>query len=107
VANISRFAHEQGEYQKCVIFDPGCDASRACPVLVACGCSPRVLAARDGTERLIEMGPAVDPGFVVGVLATMLDSLARFCDQEIPVPADTDVGAMRELFRAWREQLRE
>jgi hypothetical protein len=37
----------------------------------------------------------------------MLDSLARFCDHKIPVPADTDVGAMREFFRTWSEQLRE
>jgi hypothetical protein len=37
----------------------------------------------------------------------MLDSLARFRDQEIPVSAETDVGAMREFFRTWSEQLRQ
>jgi hypothetical protein len=32
----------------------------------------------------------------------MLNSLARFSDQEIPVPADADVSAVREFFRTWR-----
>jgi Nucleotidyl transferase AbiEii toxin, Type IV TA system len=66
-----------------------------------------VLAARYGTRRLLELAAAVDAGFDIGVLATMLDSLTRFSDQEIPVPVDTDIGAMREFFRTWSEQLRE
>jgi hypothetical protein len=37
----------------------------------------------------------------------MLDSLARFNDQEIPVAADIDVSALRQFFRTWSEQLRE
>jgi hypothetical protein len=65
-------------------------------------CSPRY-----GTARLIELAGAVDPGFDVGVLATMLNSLARFSDEEIPVPTDTDVTTVREFFRTWRLQLRE
>jgi hypothetical protein len=65
-----------------------------------------VLAARYGTERLIEMADAVDPGFDIGVLATMLDSLARFSDRDIPLPAGTDVSAVRLFFRTWSEQLR-
>ena len=66
-----------------------------------------VLAARYGTPRLLELAAAVDAGFDIGVLATMLDSLARFSDQEVPVPTDTDVSAMREFFRRWSEQLRQ
>jgi hypothetical protein len=65
------------------------------------------LAARYGTGRLLELAAAEDAGFDIGVLATMLDSLSRFTDQEIPVPADTDVRAIREFFRRWSEQLRE
>jgi hypothetical protein len=64
------------------------------------------LAGRYGTERLIEMARAVDPGFEVRVLATMLDSLARFTDVEIPVPTNGDVAALREFFRGWSEELR-
>jgi hypothetical protein len=66
-----------------------------------------VLAARYGTGRLIELAAVVDSGFDTGVLATMLNSLARFDDQEIPVPADTDVSAVRDFFRAWSAELRE
>ncbi|MFN0281210.1 MAG: nucleotidyl transferase AbiEii/AbiGii toxin family protein [Kineosporiaceae bacterium] len=40
------------------------------------------LAARYGTERLLELAAAVDAGFDVGVFADMLDSLARFTDDE-------------------------
>jgi hypothetical protein len=40
-------------------------------------------------------------------IATMRDSLARFSDQEVPVSADTDAGAIREFFRTWSEQLRQ
>jgi hypothetical protein len=63
------------------------------------------LAQRHGTGRLIELAVAVDRGFDVGVLTTMLNSLARFSDQEIPVPADTDVSIVREFFRTWSRQL--
>jgi hypothetical protein len=66
-----------------------------------------VLAARYGTEWLIEIAGAVDPGCDVSVLVTMLDSLAPSSDQEIPVPAATDVSAVREFFRRWSEQLRQ
>jgi Nucleotidyl transferase AbiEii toxin, Type IV TA system len=65
------------------------------------------LAQRYGTERLIELAAMVDRGFDVGVLATMLNSLTRFSDQEIPVPLDADVSAVREFFRTWSTRLRE
>lgn len=65
-----------------------------------------VLAKRYGTERLIELAGAVDAGFDRGVLAVMLDSLARFTDAEIPVPGGVDAGAVREFFSRWGEQLR-
>jgi hypothetical protein len=44
------------------------------------------------------LAAAVDAGFDIAVLATMLDSLARFSDQEVPLSADTDVGALREIL---------
>src|SRR4051812_49909771 len=49
-ANVSRSAHEQGEYQKSLIFDPGGDASGARRVQVACGCCPRVQAVSGAVE---------------------------------------------------------
>jgi hypothetical protein len=42
------------------------------------------------------MAAAVDPGFDIGVLATMLDSLSRFSDEEIPAVIDSDIGAVRD-----------
>jgi hypothetical protein len=66
-----------------------------------------VLAERYGTGRLIELAAAVDQGFDLAVLATMLTSLARFTDEEIPIPGDTDASVVREFFRKWSAQLRE
>lgn len=66
-----------------------------------------VLAARYGIPQLVELAATVDAGFDIGVLAIMLDSLARFSDQEIPAPADADVRAVRQFFRNWSEQLRQ
>ena len=65
-----------------------------------------VLAGRYGTQRLIELATADDAGFEVDVLAVMIDSLARFTDEEVPVPGDADVAALREFFLTWSRQLR-
>jgi hypothetical protein len=43
------------------------------------------------------LAAAVDAGFGIVVLATMLDTLARFSDQEFPVPTDTDTRAVRNF----------
>ncbi len=63
------------------------------------------LAARYGTQRLLELAAAVDAGFDVGVFAEMLDSLARFTDDEIPT-ADGDASAVRRFAADWAARLR-
>ena len=44
------------------------------------------LADRYGTDRLLRLAAGVDAGFTVELFAAMLDSLARFTDDEIPAP---------------------
>jgi hypothetical protein len=53
---------------------------------------------------LLELAARVDPGFDLGVFVVMLDSLARFSDAEVPVPAGR-VPALREFFTRWRGSL--
>jgi hypothetical protein len=89
VANIRRSPHERspsewctagrGRYQKCVILDPAVTRVEPPPPRwhVAAVHGARRVICR---ERLIEIAPLVDPGFDVGILATMLNSLARFCE---------------------------
>lgn len=36
----------------------------------------------------------------------MIDSLGRSADDEVPVPGDADVAAVREFFRTWSGQPR-
>lgn len=62
------------------------------------------LAQRYGTTLLIERAAAIDPGFDTAVLATMLASLARFDDNDIPVPHHT-VDELRRFFHDWRQRL--
>lgn len=62
------------------------------------------LARRFGREVLLERAAEVDLGFDHGVLATMLQSLDRFSDDELPVEP-IDVGAMRSYFRDWGAEL--
>jgi hypothetical protein len=47
----------------------------------------------------------VDDGFDLDVFASMLDSLARFKDSEIPAPID-DVRDLRGSFASWVAELR-
>lgn len=62
------------------------------------------LAQHFGREVLLERAAEVDLGFDRTVLATMLRSLARFSDDELPVePADVD--AVRSYFRDWADEL--
>jgi hypothetical protein len=63
------------------------------------------LAARYGTVRLLELAAAVDRGFDEQVFADMLDSLARFTDEEIPVPAE-EVPRVRRFAAEWAARLR-
>jgi hypothetical protein len=63
-----------------------------------------MLAQRFGRETLLERAREVDLGFDNGVLATMLRSLDRFSDDELPVKA-ADVEAIRSYFRGWADEL--
>lgn len=63
-----------------------------------------VLAQRFGREVLLQRAAEVDLGFDHAVLATMLRSLDRFNDDELPVePADVD--AVRSYFRDWASEM--
>lgn len=62
------------------------------------------LTQRYETKRLLDRAAQIDPGFDTPVLATMLGSLARFDDSDIPVPADA-VDDLRRFFHDWRQQL--
>jgi hypothetical protein len=62
------------------------------------------LAQRYDTGLLLQRAAEIDPGFDLEVFATMLGSLDRFTDAELPV-GDADVAALREFFRRWRAQL--
>ncbi|GAB3997338.1 hypothetical protein GCM10029992_19920 [Glycomyces albus] len=62
------------------------------------------LAARFGREGLLNRAAEVDLGFDRGVLATMIRSLDRFGDSEIPVPEES-VAELREYFRDWADEL--
>lgn len=61
------------------------------------------LAGRYGTDRLLALAAAFDAGFDRAVLADMLDSLARFTDEEIPAP---DPAAVRDFAGRWAQELR-
>ena len=61
------------------------------------------LVTRYGTERLLELAADADHGFDLAVFADMLDSHARFTDNEIPA---ADVPAVRSLAATWAAALR-
>jgi hypothetical protein len=63
------------------------------------------LATRYGPARLLELAAAADAGFDVDVFADMLESLARFADEEIPAPGG-DVTAIRAFAADWAASLR-
>jgi Nucleotidyl transferase AbiEii toxin, Type IV TA system len=62
------------------------------------------LARRYGTRLLLERAAEVDPGFDRRVFVDMLRSLARFTDDELPVPAD-EVAALRAFFADWANEV--
>jgi len=63
-----------------------------------------MLAQRFRREVLLERAAEVDLGFDHAVLATMMRSLDRFSDDELPVePGDAD--AVRSYFRDWTSEL--
>lgn len=64
-----------------------------------------ILAQHYGTRLLLARAAAVDAGFDVTILVSMLRTLARFADDDIPVAAE-DVAALRDFFTRWATELR-
>ncbi len=62
------------------------------------------LAQRVSKDDLLEQAAQVDLGFDRPIFAQMLRSLARFRDQDLPMP-EARIPAMREFFATWAEQL--
>ena len=62
------------------------------------------LARRYDKDLLLERAAEVDHGFNYGVFADMLSSLARFTDDELPVPSD-DVASLRIFFADWANEI--
>lgn len=65
-----------------------------------------MLAQRFGRQVLLERAAEVDLGFNSAVLATMLRSLDRFSDDELPIET-ADVDAIRSYFQDWADELSE
>ncbi len=63
-----------------------------------------VLAQRFGRSTLLVRAAEIDGGFDPEVLATMMRSLARFVDDEIPT-ADATADAIRAYFANWADEL--
>jgi hypothetical protein len=63
------------------------------------------LAQRFPKDLLIRRAAEVDAGFDHLVLATMLGSLSRFRDDEIPIDTDR-ADQLRAFFEQWQEELR-
>lgn len=62
------------------------------------------LAQLFGRETLLARAAEVDNGFDPYVLASMMRTLDRFTDDEIPVDG-IDVSALRNYFRDWAREL--
>ncbi len=63
------------------------------------------LAQRYDTDLLVNRAAQIDAGFDEAVLATMIGSLGRFTDDDIPIDADT-VADLRAFFDRWQHRLR-
>lgn len=63
-----------------------------------------VLAQRYRVDLILERAANIDPGFDPTMLASMIGSLARFDDSDIPVAPDV-VAGLRRFFQDWRQQL--
>lgn len=62
------------------------------------------LARRFDRRLILDRATEVDLGIEPGMLATMMKTLSRFTDVELPVEVSR-VVAMREFFRSWAEEL--
>jgi hypothetical protein len=63
-----------------------------------------VLAERFGKEVLMRRAGEVDLGFDREVLSTMMLTIERFNDDELPLPAEMAVE-VRQFFRDWASEL--
>ena len=63
-----------------------------------------VLAQRFGKEVLMQRAGEVDLGFDREVLSTMMLTLERFNDDELPMPAEM-ADEVRQFFRDWASEL--
>ncbi len=63
-----------------------------------------VLAERFGTDILLERAAEVDRGFDLPILATMLRTIDRFTDDELPSTGST-TETVRAFFRQWADDL--
>lgn len=63
-----------------------------------------VLAQHFDKDILLEQASQIDLGFDPAVLATMMSTLDRFTDDEIPIDNEATAD-LREFFRQWRQEL--
>lgn len=63
------------------------------------------LAQRYEPDLLLRRAAEVDLGFDLEVFASMLGSLDRFTDADLPV-SDGDAAELRAFFRRWQSELR-
>lgn len=63
------------------------------------------LAQRYDTDVMVNRAAQIDPGFDPTVLATMIRSLGRFTNEDLPADAD-QVADLRAFFERWQHQLR-
>lgn len=64
-----------------------------------------VLARRFGKDALITSATQIDAGFDAQVLASMMATLDRFTDGEIPVPSESSAAELRAFYMGWRSEL--
>lgn len=63
------------------------------------------LARRFGKGVLLARATQIDAGFDTRILGSMLATLDRFTDSEIPVPEGSSAAELRDFYSAWRSEL--
>jgi predicted nucleotidyltransferase component of viral defense system len=64
-----------------------------------------VLAHRFGKDVLLARATQIDTGFDAKVLASMIATLDRFTDDDIPVPDGSSAAGLRAFYATWRSEL--
>jgi hypothetical protein len=64
-----------------------------------------VLAHRFGEDVLLARATQIDTGFDAKVLASMIATLDRFTDDDIPVPDGSSAAGLRAFYATWRSEL--